>query len=431
MCLSLAFAALLALPQGGEPEFAPSPNGMLLSAEPVPGALRTAVTVALPWGLDDDPAGAAGLAVAAGHYLLLRSAPLLPPAMRAQVEVLGDTTLFAVLGAPGDTAALLRWASALGGAAVAGDDSDPLQLARARAALLADDAEAVFPGLVLHSRARRALWRGQPEGRWPRGEPTQIQELALDTIRQRAAAMAAGETFVQLLGAIDEVALTAASAWPPRPRLRVERDAAVARDLPEAGELLQPLRGVGGPYVAAAFPAPAAGPGSTSFLLAMAIARLRAASAFRDLRGHELAAQAPAFSYDWLRSDRVVLVTRRGPDGGQLADTRRELEAQLRQFTARPLDVAELQAAVRRCRAELQLPPYPAALQQALRLAPEALPARARVLVLCARRHWPFTLGEDLGTLPLGVVQQAFLEALDPARAWFGAVGPRQLPERR
>lgn len=413
--------ALLALPQGDPPGFDTAAAGVPCAVVRIAGAARTAVAVAVPLGYQHDPEGAAGLDAVAAAYLAMRAQRQLPPGNLVRVEVLDDCTLFSFAGQVADTAALRRAVGVLLGGADGDADADALALARARQALAADDAEHVYPGLVLQSRALRALQRGTAAGHWLRGEPRQVQALDDLQVRRRAARFVGGAVWVAVVGDLDAAAWQAAGSWPPPPEPAAPVEP-VVRTLPADGPWAQPLPGIGGPFVACAVPAPPPGPDTLAFALAIAVLQQRSALAFAQRRGHELQAQAPPCSYDWLRGDRVVVLTRRGADAAAVAAPRAELEQLLQQQATQPIAAAELQLAAQRLAAELALPPYPPALQQALQRAPEALLPRARVLALSGRRQWPLDLPQQLAQVPLAAVQQAISTALDPDQRWWGAV---------
>ncbi len=422
-----AFAALL-LALLAAPARATSQQ---LALHPVAGATATAVGVLFPKGFDDDPDGRSGLAAALASARLAQARGACGPLLASGALVGGDFALvFAVL-APDRSG---EGAAFLGGAC--GDGSgladDALQLVVARAALAADDAEHLYPGDVLLTRARQRLFGGTPRSRPPAGRaqecmtltPAQVRAaLAVDVGARAAALGAVDEAWADALGA----ALRGVGPCPPRPPAA-----------PQAGPASRPATvdvsaRTDAPYVAAAFAAPGAAE-RPAFALGLEVARARAFARWR-LRGQELFARAPFVRWSWLRAEPVAVVCRRGEDGVRLlpgqrpeasgedeeAAVRAEVEALLAAMASTPPSAAELSAAREALRGQLGLPAPGAAAPWAAE--PATLPGKLQALLLGAFHEVDVEALERVSAARVGEVMAA---ALGEGRSSYHVLAPRQ-----
>ena len=126
---------------------------------PVPGLSATAFVLTWHHGLDDDAPGESGLARALLQIRLERARAAVPKTRASGGHVGSDVTVAFVQVAASRWDAGRRFLEALLDDDAVVED-EVVELALARAALHADDGEWLYPGLVLRSRARRALCAG-------------------------------------------------------------------------------------------------------------------------------------------------------------------------------------------------------------------------------------------------------------------------------
>lgn len=395
------------------------------------GADATAVGVLFPGGFDDDPKGRSGLAavVAAARLEQGRRAGGALLASGAQVGA-DHAIVFAVVGRD-DHRNAVAFLEALRGDG--GDlDDDTLALAIARTALLADDAEHLYPGDVMRTRARRRLGAGTVLARPPRGVADECIALTPAIVRQRLAA----ETPVRVaaLGVVDQRWIEAIGGlpWPQQPcAVAAPRVCQPPRRVPDRTEDVSAR--ADSPYVAVAFaaPPPAQRP---AFAIGVEIARARAFRRF-DLRGRELFARAPFVSWSWLHQDPLLMLFRRGEDQVQLLPgerpaatvddeveaTRRELQALLEDLRKLPPSPAEVATARAALRGQLALPGPGEAAPWAKE--PATLPGRLQVLLL--REHHGVDVAILDGITP-EMVAKSLIETLQEQRASWHAMVPRR-----
>jgi len=337
--------------------------------------------------------------------------------------------VFAVVGADEVQRAVAFLAAVRGDGA--GLDDDSLRLGIARAALAADDAEFLYPGDVLMSRARQRLGAGTALARPPVGRATECSALTPAVLRQRLA-----ETTplrVAALGVVDKAWLAAVSG------MKWSKAACPARGLATCGEVgAQPQMTTDlsarsdSPYLGVAFGAPA-GAQRATFALGVEVAKMRAFRGLK-LRGRELFARAPFVRWSWLQADPIILFCRRGEDhvrllpgqrqGASISDevaaTRRELAALLADLRGKPPTTTELEGARAALLGQLVLPGPEE--QPAWASEPATLPGRVQVLLLRAHHDVDVEALEGVTAAQVGASLAATL-ALE--RASWHAVAPR------
>ena len=396
----------------------------------VAGATATAVGVLFPRGFDDDPPEQSGLAAVAAAARLELGRRVADGSLASGVQVGSDYAIvFVVVGAD-QAARAVAFLEAVRGS---GEDleDDALTLAVARAALAADDAEFLYPGDVLRTRARARMGRGTGFARPPAGLAGECSALTPATVRAHLAAPSAMR--VAALGVVDATwrEALAAVAWPTAPC--PPRGAAVCRASWGQRAMTEDVsERADSPYLGAAVAAPAPD-ARAAWAMAVEVARARAFRAFQ-LRGRELFARAPFVRWSWLRADPIAMFFRRGEDHVRLlpgerakasivdevAATRRELERLLTDLRDRAPSEAECAAARAALRSRLALP---AAGEQAPWASePATLPGRLEALLLGA--HHAVDVGELDRVRPADVAR-SLAETLAPERVSWHAITPR------
>ena len=396
----------------------------------VGGATATAVGVLVPRGFDDDPPGQSGLAAVAAAARLELGRRAVEGLLASGVQVGSDYAIvFAVVGQDQRARAVAFLEAARGDGASLPEDA--LRLAIARAALAADDAEFLYPGDVLRTRARARLGRGNEFARPPAGRARECSALTVATLRAHLASPT--PLRVAALGVVDAAwrdavegitwpavdcpprgAATCTAAWGQR---------AMTEDVSERAD---------SPYLGAAVAAPAPG-ARGAWAMAVEVARARAFGAF-ELRGRELFARAPFVRWSWLHADPIAMFFRRGEDhvrllpgerakasiGDEVAATRGELERLLVDLRDRAPTAAECAAARAALRGRLVLPAGGESAAWASE--PATLPGRLEVLLLCA--HHAVDVAQ-LDTVSPADVARSLAETLAPERVSWHAVTPR------
>lgn len=395
------------------------------------GADATAVGVLYPTGFDDDPKGRSGLAAVAAAARLEQGRRNAGALLASGVQVGSDYAIvFAVVGRDGiDAAVAFLEGVRRDGADL---DDDVLALAIARAALAADDAEFLYPGDVMRTRARRRIGAGTALVRPPYGQATECIELTPAIVRERLAAPtpvrvaalgAVDQRWIDAVGGIASPADPCAPAAvlvcrPPRRERERTEDVSARAD---------------SPYVAVAFAAPPAAD-RPAFALAMEIARARAFGRFR-LRGRELFARAPFVRWSWLRADPLAVFFRRGEDNVQLLPgerpkatvddevdaTQRELQALLEDLRTVPPTANEMAAARAALRSQLGLPGPGESAPWASEAA--TLPGRLQVLLLRGYHAIDVAI---LDSVSPAMVAASMKATLGPARSSWHAMVPRR-----
>lgn len=386
-----------------------------------------AVAVVVPVGFEHDPPGESGIAEACARLLLATAAAELPEGASAGHQVAATLTVFVATGEAADGPRLLGWARTLlrevpPGDALAGDR---LALARARAALWADDCEHVLPGPLLSGRLLRQALAGTPGARPFAGDAAQILAVTPERLRARIgqAHGPAGATVVALGGSAAELLqpVTAAiAALPARgvagPAVREMAGVATAEPTPHGR--------IDGPYAAIAVRAPSpAAPGALAFALAAEVLRTRALRHWPKVRGGEARARTPAVAFDLLAGDPLLIVFRRGADWAPFRQPADEIGALLQDAATVPPAERELASARAALGAEWARHPFPALLERTLAAEPAALGARARVEALALHWRLPADLGAAVRAVPDAAVATALREAFGrPPAASAGLV---------
>ncbi len=384
----------------------------------LPGVPDVTLWLGVHVGWAHDPLGQSGLAQVIGQAIRADMPPSSDASPR-EVSVVADTTLVGVTvpraDAPAELARFARW--------LTGDlrlDHDALLHARGRALLRADDELDVLPGPVLRDRARRVECEGTPWARPPAGIPDQIRELEPAAVRARLAdTWRPGRAFLVVLGACDDDLRAAATAALGKPGGTEAPIGPLAEPLPEpsAGtaadvELVTPHDRVAAPFVALALPAPHWGEaGYLPFLVAIEVARTRAARTFATLRGGELEAEFPPVFYDPVRMPPLAFIERRGRDTDDVARVEEELRSFAAGLRAGGAAAGEIRGAIVSLLNRLALPPFKDAEIDVMRRYPAFLHQRGGILASYIVHGWPADLPASLGAVPVTDVQRE-LQAL-------------------
>ncbi len=396
---------------------------------PVPGA--NAVAVGLLWrhGYDDDRPDECGAARVLAECRLWRARALVPGVRASGLQMAADATVVFVVVDAAMTDSAVRFVQALLDDRLPIDD-DTLAVACAEVALAADDAEFLYPGLVMQGRARLLLCQGRAGGRPVAGSaaavqglsPARVRELLQRPVAVRGAVLGAvSANFRTALQAVvlPTIVEAAAGASPPPAPARLPLPACETQH-----------DRVNAPFVAAAFLVPE-GPDLSAFAVAVEVARLRAQRRFK-MRPNEATGRDTFVAWSWLQGDPVLVFCRRGMSPTKLlpgekpradanaerAATRAEVEALLADLRERAPTDEEVAAARSSLQFELALQPMTPALTSALASNGGALPGRLEVLLLAAHRGID---GSALAAVASPAVREVLQRVLQPAAAcWCG-----------
>lgn len=403
------------------------PMTMLKSVE---GANAIAVGVLWSHGYDDDFAEECGLAHVLARCRLQRAQREVPGCLASGLHVGADYGLaFAVVGRADATRALSFLTALLDEGSCELSD-DELALIVARVALAADDAEFLYPGSVLLSRARKHLGQGTAIARPPAGVAAAIAKLTPDRVRD--ALRLPVPMCVACLGVIDADLAKAVAALPiPRLELPVRGDLACADVRVDAADSQVENDRADSPYVSVAFAVPAGGD-RAAFALGIEVATARAFRRWR-YRGLEQRARAPFITWSWLHADALVQFCRRGEDPRQLLPgehpealassevraTKSELEMFLEDLRTVPPTKDELEISRRALRSRWRF--AEAGQVSAWAAEPATYPGRLQLLLLAAHH------GVDvarLDTLTTDSVHAALKRVLQSGRGSWHSLLP-------
>lgn len=369
---------------------------------------RTAVWLCVLTGSDHDPIGSSGMARLFGE--LLRAASPAPSRELPGEVVVTDRAVLAGVVVADETAraeAVARCAGWLRGELALTDDE--ILAARGRALLRADDEAAVLPGPMLRERAERTLFAGAPIARRSGGEPEEIRALTPAAIRKAFAdAFHPSRAILVGTGRVDGLDEDFASA------LGTDRAAAPWPSVspgPDDGSgeaAITETDRVAAPFVCRAIVAPRWGEeGYLPFLIAMEVARSRAAATFRTLRGGEIEAEFPPLAYDFLRAPRAAFLGRRGRDGDDVDSVRAELDSLAAGLRDGGATAPEIQGALSVLMTTLDVPPLRGEMAAALQRFPGLVLQRGYVVACYGVHGWPADLPESVGQVPIGHVERA------------------------
>lgn len=386
----------------------------------VPGTGHTALVVSLAFGQRAREPVAA-LATALGIALTnggdAKDAAAKPEAWQVRV-VEGAIQIASVVPSSGAEAALGRVLDLVGGKDPLTDEA--LVVATSRARLLADDAVHVLPGPALQARARHELGLGAPLSGVPEAfdfPPERVRTTLRDLARSENLSLVvlAGDEARPLVGSF--------AAWSRAHAGAAALPADPARASTPQPEVREHDR-VDAPFVAVAFPAPAAGDERiVPFLVAIEILRARAASVFAAYRGAESAARFPFVAFDPWEGSPLVAVQRRGKNGDTVEDTRREMRAFLQRVRTELVQPEEVAlAGVALCRT-LWLPPYDSGVDLLVKQ-PRLMLNRAVTLAAAFVQRWPSDLTTLVQRVDTMVVRDILARALDPDRLVWSCLAP-------
>jgi len=359
----------------------------------VEGANALAVGVLWAHGYADDEASDCGLARVLATRRLDRARRAVPSCLATGMHVGSDYGLvFGVVGRD-DRERALQFLNTLLDETTDASTDDELALTIARVALHADDAEFLYPGSLLASRARKEVGAGTAIERPAAGIAAAIAKLT--PARVRAELRRPAPMRVACLGNLDEKLRAGVHKLPVphlehpafAPLLCNERTAAA----PVSTQLHDRIDS---PYVAAAFALPH-GLDRASLAVGVEIATARAFRRWR-YRGFEQQARAPFVAWSWLHQDPLLHFCRRGENPRQLLPGER---SQANADDEAGATAAELQAYLQDLRTnkpsqqELQL--ARASLQRRLGFAesspwakePATYPGRLQVLLLATHHR--------------------------------------------
>ncbi|MCR9248232.1 MAG: hypothetical protein NXI31_24655 [bacterium] len=408
----VAVPAIRAQEVASAPEAAPDQPPM---CHEVAGAPVTVFACAIDHGVDDDAPGESGVARVLARLRLQRARAAVPEAGRSGSLVGADVSILFV-SVPQD-----RWP--LGAAFVRAlfDDelpltTDEIALATARVALAVDDAEWLYPGWVLQSRARRALLTGSAQ-RGLHGDARSVQQVTPARVRELLGRACGVEhaVFGAVPAAVRELRLPGRPPQGAPPRRAVEPAKSVREpsgSAPGSPTIAKHSR-VNGPFVAVAARAP--GPAEhAAFAVGVEVARARARRRLpnRLFEAHRFA-RAPLVGWSWLDADAIVVLTRRGHDGDEPEQAFAELDALLADLRERPPSARELEKARRTLAHELAPLPWNSTASVS--------PGRVVVAMRAARRG--ITSAAITG-VSAAAAHRALASALAPDRLWRGGLVP-------
>jgi len=331
-----------------------------------PDAGKVGVVLAWPVGADHDPDGRTGLAQAMRALLELCQHNRWHEGGRPEeggpegdfaAEACGRFTLLWATVPVEDLPVRLGFLGGLlGGKVQITGDLHALALGRAR--LRADDNTRLYPGPSLHNKARRCLYQGDPRGRQVDGVPAEIARITKaeltarykDHYGSRGAILAtvggvtAGDLEKRLRQHLAEASGVTRVPVPVRPTVAE----------PVVRSEIHPR--VDGPYVTVAIPAPEPGNLSAAFVVAVAAMRHQAQAYFGNYRGGEWRARFPFVRYELLVGDPLVMINRRGRNGGAAEDVRKEIRGFIRSIRRHGLREQYLQMAKQEINNTLQRP---------------------------------------------------------------------------
>lgn len=406
------------------------PNGNQLRVVASDELTATAVVVAIPnpFCADAGEERVLGQAIA-----LVREAQLagrFPREVALGSEVLDSITLYHVVLPNTQSPETMRaWWDTLTKVPELPRDQDLLALAAARAALVADDEEALLPGRVLQSRARRVLAGVTVGGCSHAGSPRLAQQLTPEAFAKVLAKPFSAPVQALVLGnpAVGAVLRErlAASAVKVVPRRYAD-----AGPGPEFGSNDRIL----GPFAAYAVRAPEPQPASLPFAVAVEIVRQRAQAMFGTYRYGEMQAGAPFVDYTFLAADPVCMLHRRGKNGARTEAPKVELRELLGRLDLEPFQKAETDAAIALLQREWAVPPFAPLLMQSLRLSAAGLVPRARALLLLGRHGIADAMVQSLDKVDAAAARAAWKTAIGNGAVWLGlepaSRGPDLLPDR-
>ncbi|MBM4062499.1 MAG: hypothetical protein FJ265_15590, partial [Planctomycetes bacterium] len=403
---------------------APAPWAFFALPEPA----ATALAVAWRQGYDLDRSGECGASRVLAECRLERARATSPPVRASGLQVHGDVAVAFVLAEAGRWPDAVRFVQALLDDARPLDD-DTIDLAVARCALAADDADWLYPGPVLAGHARRVLFAGGPFAHGVAGSAVELQRLSPARVREllREPVARRGLGLGDLPPALRETlgAALAPSPWPAPPAANPRRD-------PQAPAAAIPHPRADAPYASAAFRVPAA-VDRLALAVAVEAARARFVVAMPP-SAKETLARAPRLSWSLLHGDPLVVAVRRGPPGAGARVPHEELDRWLTGLSVGPPSAAEVAAARAAVLAELGLPPWSPEQAEALAASAPALPGRATSLLLARIR------GVDaagVAAVTAADSARALAAVLDPPGGARGAVvpagpaGPPVAPRRK
>lgn len=397
----------------------------------IDGANAIAVGVLWSHGYDDDSAVECGLARVLAKCRLERAQRAVPGCLASGLHVGADYGLaFAVVGRADQKRALLFLKALIDEGSGEQWSDDQLALIVARIALAADDAEFLYPGSALLSRARKHLGRGTAIARPPVGIASAIAKLTPSRVRE--ALRLPVPMCVACLGVIDADFAKSVEAL-PIPRLELSVRGAQACVEVSAGSGVSEVENdrADSPYVSVAFAVPP-GRDRAAFALGIEVATARAFRRWR-YRGLEQWARAPFVAWSWLHADALVQFSRRGEDPRQLLPgerpeakasdevraTKAELEMFLDDLRTVPPSKRELEIARNALRSRWRF--AEAGEVSAWASEPATYPGRLQVLLLAAHH------GVDvarLDTLTTDSVHAALKRVLQSERGSWHALLP-------
>ena len=390
----------------------------------------SAVVVAMPNAHCADPGEERVLAQAMSLLRDRRVLAVLPVGAEVGSEVLDGVTLHQLLLPNGLPPSLVAtWFDTLLAATKLPSDADALALALARAALNADDEEALLPGRVLQSRARRELAFATAGGCSRGGAPRAAQQYAVEDFAKLFALPLVAPVRAVVIGSmpVADILRAALLRTVPVPvdRGYVRGAAVVEYTINERTK---------GAFIAAAFRAPMPAPANLPFALAIEVLRFRAQATFGTYRYLEMQAGAPFVDYAFLSAEPVVMMHRRGKDFGAPDGPRNELAALLARIAAEPVLAVEVANAAKKLQREWAVPPYAPQVLLSFRQNPVGLLPRARALLLLGCHGITDAMVNSLGESSPEQAQEAITTAISGGVLWLtllsAAKSPQLVPSR-
>lgn len=334
-------------------ESPPPPVGRVVTPQivAVPDSGTLVFAMLEPHGVLDDDAAEAGIARVVAACRCARARAAVPGVRQSGSQVRDRSAVHFATVRPSEWRAGVAFLQALvrDDVDAGSPTTDAIELEIARAALVADDAEWLYPGSMLQSRARRAFAAGATGDRGLHGSAAALQNVT--AARVLALLPWRGGVTYRVFGELpagvrplDLTVTVPPSATPGRSFADVV--GAATRTPSRAEHATEPERiphsRVDGPFAAVAFAVPRELRGAALAVL-VEVARERAlARTPAVIRGAHVKARAPFVAWSWADHEPVLVLLRRAHTGHAEDKAFAAIEQLLRDLGDRPPSGKEL-----------------------------------------------------------------------------------------